>query len=336
MRLSDRFSKSWLVAALLLASAALAVLGPGVAEVIRKPAHMVLAPLGDGGMFLTTVYKSHVSEVQEAYITQAEARRLKAENRALNAALERYIDAVGQWAALEQARLINQRYGPDSDFPCDLIPARVIADDALPYGATRIVSAGHAQKADDGAKVTTRVTLQTDRTKRLPPGLRVLLTNTDVGEDIPPRMRAVLSNVLVGELAETSAYTARCVLVTDREFRTEGLIHRVLDPAQPRFALLGGAVRTELTRANNHAVPVVAEGNGRGMLIVRNVSDEHGIAKDDILYTRGRERSLPVTIPIGQVERVEGDAPNPGFVILTVRPFADLSSLRDVYVVVPL
>lgn len=314
-----RASKQTIFLLLLVFSLLSAMLGQWVARPLRRVAYVVLAPLSDMGTRASTAIESKVAEIKSPTISQDDARRLEQENQVLGA----QVDSLAQ-RIIEKDRQIGeilkvrQMCDPNNDLPCDIIPARVIGNDSLPYGQTLIVTPGQVR---EGSPVTTRLLL-TNRSKALPTQLSV-----------------VTSTTLVGRVVDTGAFAARLQLLTDRAFRIDARVRRVLDPAKPRTinAMRGSTmVRQTLTNENNVLVDVMgARGDGDRHVAVVNVKDESQIMPGDELVTRGDDRFMPAQILIGKVVDVQGDPKHAGFVSLTVAPAADLDSLREVFIIAP-
>jgi cell shape-determining protein MreC len=66
------------------------------------------------------------------------------------------------------------------------------------------------------------------------------------------------------------------------------------------------------------------------------VENNYHVLPGDLVQTAPGNPLLPVSVTIGTVEQVEDSPEHAGLQSLTVRPLADLSSLRDVYIVRPL
>jgi len=300
----------------LAVAAVTTLLGPGPAQTMRSMVHWSYAPLGDAGMYLATSTKAALAG--EETIPPETAQQIKARNTQLLRQLTTMQDE------LDRARryfhsgrgIFSSLFGPQADAPVRLIPARIVAADALPYGQTRLVNAGSGQGTADGLYATTR-TLLTDRSKRLPSNLAVLS-----------------GQALAGRLTETAAFTARLQLVTDTGFATRAQIRRIVDPAAPRQIQVGSRM-VRLDRTANAPIEAYAEGNGTDGLIVKQVSRQHNILPGDILQTRPAAAELPVAVTIGTVTDVVDDVDHPGRVILTVRPAIDPATLREVFIVVP-
>jgi len=315
----QQFSSRWLVVILMGLSVLSILLGPSFAARGRRILHVALAPLGDGGAFLATTFQSYVKRISSEDISAAEARNLKKRNeellRRLNAIEYNREYWRRQVAAIQN---IRGRFDRIRDVPCELIPARVLGREPLPYGATLPLKTRGSAGARTGAAVTTR-RLLTDRSKALPPNLAT-----------------ISGAALVGRLVDSWAFGARVRLITDRGFRIRARIRRIINPDKPRLiTVVGPAASVEtLTVSNNAAIDVDAVGDGGDFLIVRNVKAYDNVLAGDLLVTAPDAAFLPVEIGIGQVVEVRKDPRHP-FVSLRVRPHADLDAVRDVYIVVP-
>jgi cell shape-determining protein MreC len=318
---------------LMMLAVILTLLGENVSATLRGPTRVALDPLGDAGMYVATSVKRVAADVGEESLTGADARELREEN-------ERLWDAVH----LLYGRLVEQRdrqeeqdnlllslyasrnrlFGeiPEDEFQWEIVPARFVGTDSLPYGRSRAVNAGRVRGVVDGSKLLTRRVALTSRSKAL------------VGTEL-----AVISTeALVGEVTRSWAFGARVRLVTDRDFDVNALIRREIDPENPRTVTIvarGSASEQTLTPDNDFAVPVRAVGDGDRLLVMRDVPEQHNILPGDKLYLREDDYYLPARVRIGTIVRVEKQPKDPSFVTLYAEPAVDLQAIRDVYVVVP-
>jgi cell shape-determining protein MreC len=320
-----RFRTTWTKRRSLLLALAVSVLtivmGPGAARSLRNGADFLLAPAGEAPMYAATALKGLGGEDQARQATREEVEQLRIDN----AYLQRL---AGHWKRQEEIQkrraeeLANFQalYRPASDLACELIPARVVGQSGLPYHRSRMLRTPLARPNYEGSPVTMR-TLLTDRAKSLPPKLAV-----------------VTGSVLVGRIDEAGAYTARLRLVTDRGFEMAGHIRRNIDPAKPRMVTVteGDAAVAPLTPENNKEIEVNARGDGSAGMIVEYVKAYHNVLAGDLLVTSGEEAFVPTEINVGVVTEVRPDAKDPHRSTLRVRPHADLDSLREVFVIVPL
>ena len=328
MRHGGILSKGRVLAALMAASVALSLLGPVGGEPLRGLARLVIAFPGDGGMYASTAVAHHVETAMRETISQDEAHRLRAENNYLHNASAGLAEELAR-TLRDVARIQHIRkhlYGRTREMPTELIPSRVVAQDSLPYTATRVVS---AQGADDGALVTTRE-LWTGRRVALPGHI-----------EEAKRLAVVTASALVGRITESDSYTARLQLLTDRSFRIAVQVHRVVqDPERPRKITVttdGGPDRAErLTPYHPNVRDIHAAGDGGHGMLIQRVDRRHEVRAGDVVLTRADERAIGAPVPVGRVERVADDEEAPAmFVTLHVRPYANLASLRQVYIIVP-
>ncbi|MGC9455420.1 MAG: rod shape-determining protein MreC [Phycisphaerae bacterium] len=320
MRFSGNVTKPRVLIALMVAAMACSLLGGHVAGPLRRAVGYALAPVGDAGMYLSTALKSELKTIGSGGLTAEEARQLAERCEAL----ERQLVSV----ASENARLrqflrtsdhISKMYAPTSDVLSDrLIPARVVLSESLPYGRTRLVNAGTSAGASADAWVTTRL-VHTNRAKALQKGLAAITLQAMVGRTTD----------------ETGAFTARVQLVTDPAFAMASHIRRIPDGRTVIVDREGSAVEDQLNESNNEPIPVWVEGDGTELMAARNVTAYHNVKPGDWVMTTGDDHMLPISIPVGRVESVEPDPEDPQVVTVRIRPFEDLSSLRDVYIIAP-
>ena len=302
----------WVLIVMIALSVALALSGRGVARRVRSVTPYILGPLADAGMYVTTVFRGsfHGDEDVPADVESAAMIRYW---KATAEAYQQQLDALTQ---------PQEGFSPITDLSIELIPARVCAGDALPYGRTRQVSAGRRHGATEGDQVTTRLLL-TNRAKALEPH---------------NKLAVVTRTALVGRLGETGAYTARLILVTDRAFRMEAQILR--DETIPRQIRVDrpGNVRVEwISRENNASIDCVAEGNGSDAVIVNGVSKDDAVLVGDELAVRVFGTYHWTHVLIGEVvETIDDPELGAGFSQLRIKPAVDLASLRYVFILAPI
>ncbi|MFP4053565.1 MAG: rod shape-determining protein MreC [Phycisphaerae bacterium] len=331
MRLLRRIPPEGLLAVLICVSVAVALLGPDLSMMLRRLTSWAFAPLGDAGMYVVHQVKQGSGDLGEKTISGGEARRMRQKIASLEGQVENYrtaladvVERQGRQNALLRALYLSRRklFGPihPAEFPWELIPARVVSADSLPYGNGRTINAGNGYGVAEGNMVTTRVLL-TNRSKAM------------IGE----KLATISSQALVGEVVDSWAFGARLRLVTDRSFAVNALVHRRVDPNDPRKITVveeGDSSEQTLTRQHPR-VPVRAVGDNENGLICRDVPEIHNILPGDVVYVQEDQYYLPARVRIGKVDRVEKQLKNPSFVTLHVAPHARLSAVRDVYVVVP-
>jgi len=256
-------------------------------------------------------------------LSPEQARQLDRENALLRGLAAYWKDQADRYRRRVDGLITFQKsYGPIEDLQCELIPARVVAEDSLPYGQTRSLNVGQKDKAVARAPViSAEPVLLTDRSKAL-----------------PTRLAVVTGSALVGRLSQADAFTSSMMLITDRAFSTRARMLRIVDARNPRKIVVttgGQAAEEDLSVDNNSLIEVEARGDGAGGLVIGDVSEYHNIRSGDMLLT-AEDRYLPLPVRIGRVYKVQKDPKHPLRVIVWVRPAADLESLRDVYIVIPL
>ena len=312
------FSKRKLLTGLMVVSLASALLGRPTAMWLRGVAGAFLAPLDDAGIYVATALERRFEEMGDRGLSAEEHRELRRE-------LDELVGVANYWQSKAEeyerqakaAKGFRGFYRPQADLRCELIAARVVAADALPYEQSRILSVGWSQGARPGALVTTRQ-IVTDRSLALPPKLAV-----------------VNASGLVGRLTEeTRTFTARLRLVTDRDFSSRARIRRLVSQPRRIRSLTENAAEEPLTPANNAPVDCTARGDGGSGLSIAGVSALHNILPGD--WVVSHEDRLPIELFIGRVVKVTPQVDNQRFVTLSVKPAAALSTLRDVFVLVPI
>ena len=317
------FSKSHLLAILLLCSLAMSFAGSWVSDPLRRATQFVLAPLGDAPMYAATRIEARLHRQAAPRLSDADAEQLQAENRYLRR-LSDHWQAQSEAFERQAQRLANfqRMYGPTVDLSCELIPAHVVGAGSLPYDRTRELSGGLRQGIRSGAAVTVRE-IATNRSKALPPKLAV-----------------VNESSLVGRIVDSGAFTARLQLVTDRGFQVSARIRRVIVPGRSRTVTIteGGLPRTtQLTPENNTPIDdVLAVGDGANMVVVPDVKAYYKVEAGDLLWASAEKEYLPVDIYIGKVEKVELNEKDSRRVTVYVRPYADVANVRDVFIISPL
>ena len=213
---------------------------------------------------------------------------------------------------------ISKLLGRSNRFPWELIPARVVMADALPYSQSRLINLGSSRGVWPGAKVTERIVL-TDRVKAIMPG----------------NLGVITSSALIGQVVESTAYTARVRLVTDSGFKLNARIIRDVKLDRPAIMPNNRTLSTD-PAVIRRPVDVEIQGNGSDGMVIHNVKQKlHQIVPGDRVVTRDDDFFMPAQVPVGVVTKVR-NSDTPGFVTLEVAPAASLGMLRNVYVVLVL
>jgi len=324
MKLQPGFSKGRVLAILMIASLAAPFLGSVVAGPLRGLARIAIAPVGDGAMAVVAAFNSYVLGASAPAVSSEDARDLLRHNKVLQAEVAYLAAQLARTKRhlLDIQYIRDHYYGPIDDMPCELIPARVVAGDSLPFSRTRILSVGERSGAGKGMLATTRAVL-TNRSKAL-----------------PAKLAAITASALVGRITEAGPYTSRLQLVTDMGFEIPCTIRRVVAPGRKRrITVMKGAapsvVNLTIRNADVETTSYVSA-DGKGGMVVRQVKELHKVEVGDQLFTCLDDPLVRARIPIGEVTGVEDDPDRPGlFVTLRVQPQADLAALRDIYVIIP-
>ena len=308
--MSDRStsSSSWTLTAMILSSIGMMLLGPNVSATVRSLTPWTIAPMGDVG----TMLANRLKKLPDAEVTTDQ--RIEALQGQVEMLQQRLAEERGRRHL--QTKIYSQAFSPSGDSPVKLIGARIVASDSMPYGWARVANVGMADGARKGMYVAQR-RLLTNRAKRIP-------------ENLP----ALCLAGLAGRVTETGAFTARLQLVTDRAFKTRAQVRRVIDRAHPRTVQIGDRDVT-LQRRYNRPIEVLAQGDGKGHLLVRHVHKRHAVRVGDVLETVPDDGALPAVVRIGTVTDVEDESDAMGRVTLTIQPAAKLDRLGEVILIVP-
>ena len=218
------------------------------------------------------------------------AHQLASATARLTALRQDYEDATG----IRQRGLADGR----------LIPARIVAGDALAWRESRLINAGALSGVKHSALVSSHyftLGLEGESTART--GLAVL-----AGE------------ALVGFVEQVGTHTARVRLLTDRQTRMPVLIARLRDgaflPLEAEFWL---------------------EGTGGPKLQVRDVDhryvESEAIAEGDYILSVARDPRLPAAMTVGIISGVHADQDNSLLYWLEVAPAIAPDEIRRVFVV---
>jgi cell shape-determining protein MreC len=344
----DSKTDRWVLMAMLLVSALALVSGGRALAPLRGMTRFVLIPPADAGLYVASSLRGRLggepldgtltprdAEVlamlgrgETGDITYADLRRLRSVIDARSAGVARYWKAKALAVEEDNRTLANfqNAFGPARGLNCELIPARVVLDDPLPYGQSRGVNVGSRGGARDGLPVTTRL-IVFDRAKAI-----------ESARSLP----VLADQALMGRLSQTGSFSARVMLVTDRSFQCEAQIMRVVhsDPTQRRQARVeeNGEIRlARLSEENNDPIACLAEGSGTDRVIVNGVSADHTVKVGDKLEVRLAGTNQGTSVLVGEVVEVTDD-PNLGaaFRRLTIAPAADLLAARHVLILRPI
>ncbi len=334
MRLQVMFNKQRALTLMVLVSTALIVFGERVGQYVRIPAQYLVAPAGEATMYVVAGVKSHAGK-SEKPMSREELQLLVRQQKVLAYTMQQQVEEFRRID--ESMKLFNRikysrQYRPTQGVAMTLVPARVLAEDPLPYGETRLLRPGRQAGAQKGQSVVAVRQLVTDRAKALPEGLSVLIAPE---EYVSEGDRKLTEAVLVGRIGQTTAFSAQMILVTDRQFKSSDMyIRRIINEDPPRHILVGGHEMPlrDGEDGNNELIPVEAAGNGKELEIL-SVPAEHNVMKDDWLVLPVQRTYWPADIVVGLVSRVED--PGTGHLKVFVRPATDLSALRNVFIMLP-
>lgn len=319
-----RPTKSWLLGTMLGVAVVMTLAGTELSARVREFAGFVVTPFGDVGIYAVSALNRRIGTGGRRSVSPTEAARLVQDNERLARRLSMVEAELSRQIQIQLEA--DSLYGRIPYGQWRLMPARIVAAEALPYGKTRMINKGNRDGVVAEARVTTR-RLLTDRAKALPTGLPALSGNlTDVAD-----------GVMVGRIVHAGAHTAMLQLVTDAGFSIRARIRRVIDPENPRTITqtAGDAREARLTDQNNSPIDVIAVGDGAGSLLIGDVYAYDNVRVGDRLVV-AQDGLLPGEVSIGTVVDVADDPERLGlFVNLKAKPAADLSALRDVFIVLP-
>lgn len=189
-----------------------------------------------------------------------------------------------------------------------LIPARVLADDALPWRSSALLLAGSAQGVAHGQAVVSRY-FTVDR-------------GTDDG--MRDGLAILLGEVVVGWIDQVGASSSRVKLVSDVTVEAKVRIGRLTvngpELLDGYFWLNGrGRERMEIRDVDRR--------------LVEGASPQ--VQPGDVVLSDPLSDKLPTSLVVGQVESIEPDRHNPLLAILAVRGAINGSSLDRVYIYDP-
>ena len=331
MRFGFRLSKKRVLAAMLVVAAATSLLRSLVSDMLRMPAACALAPVSDFVKASTSAFKSAMADREAPAMSASEAARLRKEvDQWRSAAWVRSRGEIYWWNRYRSVQRTRNAYGTSLK-TCELIPARVILGEALPYGQSQTIAKGTIHGVEKGMRV---IDVLTDRSKALPADDRMrAITGFS-----PVAGKPIAASVLVGWVEAAGRFTARIRLVTDKRFKIDAWLQRKIDPANPRKVTAmtpEGPTEKILTREDKELinVKVTLSGDGERGLTTDDIQKGHNIRAGDWLWTTGLSAKLPVPLRIGEVVSVEQSDKNPNFVVAKVAPAAELGALRDIFIV---
>jgi len=316
---------------MLAVAAITSLLGALVSDHLRMPAACALSPVSNYVKASTSAFKSAMVDREVSAMSASEAARLRKEIEQFRSiAWARSRGEIYWWKQYRSIQRTRNAFGTSLD-TCELIPARVILGEALPYGQSQTIAEGTIHGVEKGMRV---VDVLTDRSKALPADDRMRAITGYSHDSGKP----IAGSVLVGWVEAAGSFTARVRLVTDKRFKIKARIVRKIDPVNPRRAIVKtpeGLTEKILTPKDNEEteIMVTLSGDGERGLITDDIQKGHNIRAGDWLVTSGLSAKLPVQLRIGEVVSVAPSDTTPNFVIARVAPAAELGALRDIFIV---
>jgi len=186
-----------------------------------------------------------------------------------------------------------------------LIPARVLAYDAVPWRDSLVLDKGGALGVSSANWVTTHRLVDAGQDRRVREGLFVLGAES-----------------LIGRIEQVAPYTSRVVLLSDPTTTLEVRIGRF---EQGRLGILENRF---LLRGRPGGQMWVVEVDYRKYI-------ESGLVRKGDLVVRQADASLPVTMLIGKIVELQRDRANALLCHLRVAPPVPFKDLSRVYIVDP-
>jgi cell shape-determining protein MreC len=186
----------------------------------------------------------------------------------------------------------------------DLILARVVSDDAVAYRESLKIDRGTSDGVEAGDWVVSHGFLP-----------------SAAGGQVAGA-ESLSNECLLGEVLDTTPLTSRVILLSDPARRP---------PARVRV------VRVEAGRVTGPQEDFVLYGAGQGRMTVSDVRaslcEAGRVRVGDLIVSSPGEPKLPISMVIGEIDRIDRDARNPLLYRLSIKPRLDTRSIRQVYVV---
>ncbi len=262
----------------------------------------VLVPLQDVANRSADAVGSAVDALQKPAFSAAEAEQVVAENQALRHTVASYQSRI---ADLEQS-VQNLTRVRNQGLRGKLIPACVVAPDALAWRESQLIDAGSLRGVHRGAAVISNH----------------FAVNLGTENGIRSGQAVLAAELFVGTVDLAGTHTSRVKLVSDPTMHMPVLIAREESeahwPVDERFWFVGAG--------GNHAR-------------IEDVDHRHinsgAIQIGDRVLTMPGDERLPVSMLIGTITGIEPDKHNPLLYILDVQLEFDANRLRRVYVLDP-
>lgn len=193
-----------------------------------------------------------------------------------------------------------------------LIPARVVAWDAVPDRESLLVTKSRSPEVRRGDWVASRLAVQAGSQDGLQEGLAVLARES-----------------LLGWVEQTAPYVSRVVLLSDRY---SNRVIRVYVAAvgrkgrEPQYVLHDGTPAEFALRGIGNGKMKILDINARFI-------DEDLIRVGDVVTTDGHDPAMPLTMVIGEIESIERIRNQPLLCEAVVKHRCDPGDLSRVYIV---
>lgn len=263
----------------------------------------VIIPFQDWSSRSVEAVEGAVSLEGEAPLTREEAGALRRDNAALR---HRLASLALRNAELEETHRDLAGIRSRGLSGGKLIPARVVASDALAWRDSRLITAGTLRGVRPEAAVTSNhFSIRPDTDDGLREGLAVLA-----------------EEVLIGFVEQVGTHAARVVLLTDRQTQMRVRIAREREgafvPLDKEFYLVGTGGRRLAIHDIDH----------------RYIKSE-AIRVGDVVLSSAHDERLPASMTIGKIVKIRPDQDNRLLYILEVEPPLAPDDIRKVYVVEP-
>jgi len=268
---------------------------------VLAPFQAVSSSAGDA----VTNLAEHPAEPPTAEVhAQMQQRQLALQNQV--AALSAYVETLEQENELLTAIRLQNLGAVPLGAKGRLIPARVIAQDAVTWRSSKLIDAGTLRGVRRGDAVTSHA----------------FDVSRGSEEGVRDGLAVLLAESLVGVVERTGTHTARVKLLSDvttqRRVRVGRFAEHEFVLAGPEFWLVG---------------------KGHGKMEIRDVDrrlEQDGTVQvGDLVLSDPTDTLLPSALTIGVVTSIEPDRDNPLLRIMTVEPRVRERRLQQVYVYDP-
>ena len=187
-----------------------------------------------------------------------------------------------------------------------LIPARVVASDALSWRDSRLITTGALSGVRREAAVASNH----------------FSIRSDVGDGLRDGLAVLAGEVLVGFVSQVGTHSARVLLLTDRQTEMRVRIARQQDgafvPLDKEFYLVG---------------------TGKRRLAIHDIDHRYiksnAIQIGDVVLSSSQDQRLPASLTVGKIVKIRPDQDNRLLYVLEVEPPIAPDDIHKVYVVEP-